>query len=161
MNDLIEQLNEIGYVHWQFIHGRRYDTQRFKHVPFLVSTNQWIAINIVNATRLLGFILSNVCHTLSTGIKPLRDYHIDSTLLLLNRPKVRTAPITKIGFVQFHKSKESDEQTRLFLPLFKRLDVFRFKGAHCVRLCTTINCARYADHGKNINPSLSYSVNRN
>ena len=35
-----------------------------------------------------------------------------------------------------------------FLSLFKGLDVFRSKGAHCVRLCTTINCSRYADQGK-------------
>ena len=47
-----------------------------------------------NVTRILGFILSNIFHTLSTGVKPL-----DSTLLLLTRPKERTALITKIGFI--------------------------------------------------------------
>lgn len=113
-----------------------YDTQCFKqcHVPFLVSTNQWIAINIVNATRLLGFILSNVCHTLSTGIKPLRHYH---RLLpsITDPPKGEDSTDNKYWFRCFtNVFKESDEQTCLFLSLFKGLDVFRSKGAHCVRL---------------------------
>ena len=68
-----------------------------------------------------------VCHTLSTGIKPLRHYH---RLLpsITDPPKSEDSTDNKNWFRYFtNVFKESDEQTCLFLPLFKRLDVFRFK----------------------------------
>ena len=80
-------------------------------------------------------ILIPVCHTLSTGIKPLRHYH---RLLpsITDPPKSEDSTDNKNWFRYFtNVFKESDEQTCLFLSLFfKGLDVFRSKGAHCVRL---------------------------
>ena len=89
----------------------------------------------------------NICNTLSTGIKPLRDYHDRFHPSITDPPKGEDSTDNKNCFC-YLKSKESDEQTCPFLSLFKGLDVFRSKGAHCVRPCTTITCARYADHGK-------------
>ena len=79
-------------------------------------------------------VLILVCHTLSTGIKPLRPYH-RLFPSITDPPKGEDSTDNKNWFRYFtNVFKESDEQTCLFLSLFKGLDVFRSKGAHCVRL---------------------------